>query len=186
MLGITFQRGKNTWTTTSLSISVVTVTSDGSNPFGLTKIPLNHVCIIHVVETKQPHASARYESFSNLCVSKNHVSSMEELFIDAARDGNLQEVRNLLQRGTDVNATNAYGDSGLMKASFHDRTDIVKELLRHDGVDVNHWNVEGETALMLASCKGHVNIVEELLKQETLDVNHRNKNHKTALIGQAI
>jgi ankyrin repeat protein len=106
--------------------------------------------------------------------------TMDTLLIDAARNGKLQEVCHLLQKGADVNATNQYGDSSLMKASWNGNTDVVQELLRHDGVDVNRRNVEGETALMLASCQGHINIVEALLKHGALDVYHRNNKQETA------
>ena len=103
-------------------------------------------------------------------------------WISAAQDGKLQEVRNQLQEdGANVNATNSYLDTGLMKASVNGHVEIVIELLKHKDVDVNQTNIDGDTALILASYCGHADIVDELLKHDSVNVNLRNNSQRTAL-----
>ena len=103
-------------------------------------------------------------------------------WISAAQQGKLQEVCNQLQEdGANVNATDRFLDTGLMKASVKGHIEIVIELLKHKDVDVNQTNIDGNTALILASYCGHADIVDELLKHDSVNVNVRNNSQLTAL-----
>ena len=56
--------------------------------------------------------------------------------IEASRDGQLDLVKLLLERGGNVNIQDIYGDTALIWASLYGHLDIVK-LLLEKGADVN-------------------------------------------------
>ena len=56
--------------------------------------------------------------------------------IDAARDGNIEAVKQHLAAGTDVNAKDMHGNASLHHAAERDHKEIV-ELLIANGADVN-------------------------------------------------
>ncbi len=78
--------------------------------------------------------------------------TMDSSLITAARDGKLQDVRDLLLKGADINATDSEDGTAFMRASAHGNLDIVVELWKHDKVlDVNRQDCHGNTALIWAS-----------------------------------
>ena len=87
--------------------------------------------------------------------------SGEEL-VQAATECDLSEVERLLEAGSDVNAQNKYGNTGLRSAAHWGWAEIV-ELLIAKGADVNLHPVGGYTALCLAADNGHAEIVEMLI-----------------------
>jgi ankyrin repeat protein len=88
-------------------------------------------------------------------------ASQPQALIDAARQGDLKQVQNLLDGGADINTRGYYGATPLMAASSAGNFDVVK-LLLGQGADLNAKNNKGSTALRLASEKGHIKIVELL------------------------
>ena len=71
--------------------------------------------------------------------------------IDAARNGDIQRVQELLENGADINSIGYDGDTALIRASDKGYVDIVKLLLDY-GADPNIQSEEGgDTALILAS-----------------------------------
>ncbi|KAI2492666.1 serine/threonine kinase [Fragilaria crotonensis] len=98
-----------------------------------------------------------------------------------ARDGNLDEVRDLLRRGANVNAKGKYGWTALIVASWNDHLEVVRALLDHDGVDVNIQGIKGWTALSGASYKGQLEVVRALLMHNGVDANIQNEDGETAL-----
>ena len=81
-------------------------------------------------------------------------------------NGNINEFKELVLSGVDVNIKDKYGDTSLIISSRHGFSDIVKELLI-SGADVNIKNI---SSLMLASHYGYSEIVKELLLNNA-DVN---------------
>lgn len=81
---------------------------------------------------------------------------------NAARNGNLNRVRELLDRGAPVNARGVDGRTPLHNAAFHGQANVVRELLGR-GARVNPRNKNGVTPLHLAATSGYENIVRELL-----------------------
>ena len=51
--------------------------------------------------------------------------TLDEELIDNARRGNLDKVRELLQRGANVNAKNVHGDTALNKASLNGHLEVI-------------------------------------------------------------
>jgi hypothetical protein len=85
--------------------------------------------------------------------------------IDAAGNGDIQSVHELLDRGLGPNIIDNYGDTALMLASSEGHNDIVNTLLRHDA-NPNIQNIYGWTALIYASLDGHSEIVKMLLDND--------------------
>ena len=68
---------------------------------------------------------------------------------NAARDGNIEAVRQHLAAGADVNAKNQYGSTSLHFAAGYGRNEMA-ELLIAAGAEVNAKTKRGETPLDLA------------------------------------
>jgi ankyrin repeat protein len=80
---------------------------------------------------------------------------------EAARHGEIATVRQLVENGTDVNATS--GDVfPLLVASCNGHTAVVEYLLLK-GANPNVSNAEGTTALLCASYNGHQEVAKALL-----------------------
>ncbi len=81
--------------------------------------------------------------------------------ITAAARGRTEEVKVLLEKGADINATDSLRWTPLMTAAFNGKIDTVKFLLER-GADVNLENDDGTTALKLAKGRRYSKIVELL------------------------
>lgn len=109
----------------------------------------------------------------------------------AACDGDIKKVKNLLERGADVNVTGVQGTSALISAeacTLHDkltesRVQLV-ELLISKGAVVNHRASDGGTALMYAARNGDTEAVKALLRNGAT-VNIADKEGETALMKAA-
>jgi ankyrin repeat protein len=85
--------------------------------------------------------------------------------IDACHNGHLDIVKELIQRGANVNAVGdwGYGMTPLVVAAARKRTDIMVELI-NAGADVNFKNRKGKTALFNACEHGDEQVAILLLK----------------------
>ena len=101
----------------------------------------------------------------------------------AVIDGNVNEVKDLIEAGANVNIKNEFGTTILMEATTYDYREIVKMLLRA-GADVNVKDVFGNTALIYAAYIGHTEIVKMLLEGGA-DVNAKDRDGNTALMKAA-
>ncbi len=97
----------------------------------------------------------------------------------AAKQGNLQKVRELIAAGKDVNAVNATGRSALMSAVQYRNRGIVRELLV-EGADVNKVDAQGRSALMLAVMTKDMEMIDLLLTAGA-DATLQDKAKSTAL-----
>jgi len=82
---------------------------------------------------------------------------------NAARAGNLNRVRALLNQGVPVNARSLTGWTPLHMAAYHGRLNVVEELIRR-GARVNPRTLAGVTPLMLAARLARPRIAHELIK----------------------
>ena len=96
-------------------------------------------------------------------------TALDEQFIRAAERGNLAEVKDLFDKGAQVNATVRGGVSAFMIASFNGDVGVVN-LLLEKGAHVNAKNEDGFAALTLACRNGHITVAKLLLEQGA-DVN---------------
>jgi ankyrin repeat protein len=81
---------------------------------------------------------------------------------DAARNGNLEQARQLLDGGAGVAAPDEAGDPPLVVASLAGHANIVALLLER-GADINIRNKHGLTALHAAAYAGNLDIVKLLV-----------------------
>ncbi|MDB4681224.1 ankyrin repeat domain-containing protein, partial [bacterium] len=98
--------------------------------------------------------------------------------IDAARDGNIEAVKQHIAAGTDVNAQNG-GRAPLIEAANGNNKEIV-ELLIANGADVNEKRSDGWTPLHGATTVGLKEVVE-LFIAESADVNAQMVDGSTPL-----
>ena len=76
--------------------------------------------------------------------------------IEAAQNGNLQQVQELIKNGADVHAQN---DRAFMGACWNGHLPVVEYLLAHEA----NIHAQNERALIYASENGHLPVVEYLL-----------------------
>jgi ankyrin repeat protein len=82
--------------------------------------------------------------------------------LDLARNGEVDQLRDLLDAGVPVNLTNSAGDTVLILAAYHRHPSVVALLLDR-GADVERVNDHGQTALGAAVFRRDEPIVRALL-----------------------
>ena len=82
---------------------------------------------------------------------------------NAAKNGDIEQVKKLIAQGADVNAKGRHGLMALTIASEKGHVDVVKALLSK-GADVNVKDSSGQTALLYAFEDSHREIVQLLEK----------------------
>mmetsp|Transcript_12321 Transcript_12321/g.15967 ORF Transcript_12321/g.15967 Transcript_12321/m.15967 type:complete len:175 (+) Transcript_12321:202-726(+) len=97
----------------------------------------------------------------------------------AARKGNLEIARILIEAGADVNASKAEMIAPLEVASSAGHIGVVKLLLNH-GAEVNHTNLYNQNALAYAAKYGHTDVVE-LLVEHGIDISIRDDKGRSPL-----
>lgn len=99
--------------------------------------------------------------------------------VQAAEEGDLARVTQLLDVGADPDAHDAWRNTALIYAARDGRVEMVKLLIAR-GADVNWIDGEKVTPLILASFKNHEAIVRMLLAQDA-DRKVRDKWGRNAL-----
>jgi len=89
----------------------------------------------------------------------------------AARNGHLEVVKLLIQRGANVNAS-YYGNTALIQAAHNGHSNIAN-LLIVNHADINAQTATEDTTLMCEAATGHWGIVR-LLVAKGADINLRN------------
>ena len=98
---------------------------------------------------------------------------------EAAEDGDVSEVKELLSKGTEVDAKSNLGYTPLHKAAHGGHLEVVKELLAK-GAEVDAKNYFGNTPLWGAAKYGHPDLVKELLAKGA-EVDAKNNYGETPL-----
>jgi ankyrin repeat protein len=91
------------------------------------------------------------------------VQSPNEMLVEHARLGKVDEMREDLKKGADINYVDLEGVTALISAILGGQEKAVKFLLADKKIDVNFATEEGLTPLMNAVTFGHKNIVQDLL-----------------------
>ncbi|KAH9503985.1 hypothetical protein Btru_067490 [Bulinus truncatus] len=82
--------------------------------------------------------------------------------LKSAQDGNLNEVKNLLSQGLNINYKDFYGWTALMCAAKEGHSEMVNCLLEN-GADLKIVNSDGHSAAWLAENARHHSLAEKLL-----------------------
>ncbi len=98
----------------------------------------------------------------------------------ASKLGRLQDMKNLLAEGVDINIKDSSEATPLYYAVNRRDVKMVELLLSYEGIDVNIQDYHGDTPLHLAAKKGYVDIAE-LLLDKNADVNKANKEGEIVL-----
>ena len=129
----------------------------------------------------------RYREIEDIAKELGTPGALEWLrqlhFVKAALQGNIDEVRQFLTSGINVNAKHIFSNTALILAADRGHKDIVELLLAH-GADVNVQNILSNTALMVAINKGHKEIVA-LLLDKGAHVNTQKTGDDTVLMQAA-
>ena len=110
-------------------------------------------------------------------------SQLNRQLIEALDEGDINMVKQLIEKGVDVNQGQFFGWTPLIWASRGGHLEIVKYLLSH-GANVNQANDDGNTPLIFASREGregHLEVVKYLVEHGA-DVNQANNAGWTPLI----
>ena len=118
-------------------------------------------------------------------ISKEEAKKLSQGFWDVWGNlKSLEEIKELLKKGADVEAKNKYEYTALMKAAINGQLDVVKYLI-DNGADVEAKDDIGQTALMMAANWGKLDVVKCLVEGGA-DVNAKDGDGRTALLGAAI
>lgn len=102
----------------------------------------------------------------------------------------LDVIKLLIQAGANVNYTDKWGDTPLIKLikkslyteeQKKDRAEIIQVMLKA-GANVNHANKEGDVALVVAIKNHDFDAVQILLQTPNININYANNNGDTPLI----
>lgn len=142
-------------------------TSDGYTPLDFAK-EKEHIEIISILtnwKTKNNKSPLYDSSNDNYSSSKDNNDSPLH---DAALEGNLDTVKELIANGLDLNAKNKFGNTPLHYASIAGHLKIVKYLLSNGANNIK--SNSGKTPLDFAREKEYVEIVSALTTNGVLDV----------------
>ena len=116
--------------------------------------------------------------------SGSFAESQGQALIDAAKKGDLEQIRDLLAQGADVNANNGGDETALQHAAWNGNLEVVKVLI-DNGADVNATCVTGLTVLMSAVQGGRNLDIVTLLVGKGADTKARYSDGHTVLMAAA-
>ena len=105
--------------------------------------------------------------------------NLNKQFLEAAKEGNIDDMETLVLQGVNVNYANESGMTALMYASKYGKLEAAKFLAHHE-VDVDYQDKRGMTAMMYASRNGHFDIVKILVSKDAT-VHLRNNRNESAV-----
>jgi len=106
--------------------------------------------------------------------TRGQLADIGKQLYSACKNGDIEEVQQLLQKNTpnnNINWRDIYGATPLVIASQEGHTEIVKLLLNDPRIDVNEPTNYGQTAFWIACSKGSIETVKVLLNDPRVDVN---------------
>jgi ankyrin repeat protein len=122
--------------------------------------------------------------FQSHLTTDNNQENTQDIFFDAANNGNIKLVHLCLQSGADINAQNSSGWTALHCATREEDLKIVQYLINHNA-NVNAKDKNGWTALHIAAARGNQKIVEYLVNNSA-DITTNTKRDLSTLPAETI
>ncbi|MGO4786115.1 ankyrin repeat domain-containing protein [Paenibacillus sp. 2KB_20] len=113
-------------------------------------------------------------------LKKEEVQNMNHELIEYAEQGNTEQVRQLLQSGANINATDEQGRTAVMAATYHNHVGTVEALIQA-GADINIRDKQLNNVFLYAGAEGMVEILRLAIEADA-DVTLTNRFGGTALI----
>lgn len=144
---------------------------------------LGWTAMMKIVFGKQE--AGQIEMLKFLIENKADVNTLNDfqqiaLHIAVANDTRLEEIKMLVDAGSNINAITETGATPLINAAFWVNTKAV-EFLINNKADVNIKNLKGNTALIIASENEKGTAIVDLLIKAGADINVKNLKGETAL-----
>ncbi|MFB4329616.1 ankyrin repeat domain-containing protein [Paenibacillus sp. CR_12] len=105
---------------------------------------------------------------------------MDRQLIESAEQGNAEQVRQLLQSGANIDATDEQGRTAVMAATYRNHVDTVDALIQA-GADINIRDHQLNNVFLYAGAEGMLNILRLAIDADA-DVTLTNRFGGTALI----
>lgn len=171
---------------------------DCSQPWKIIKdLPLRlaHRALIGFLESgladaneETPQAAYELCKMKNLiAVSINEMNELgESTLIQLSAEGaDYRTLRLLVDAGADLNATDRWGRTALMKAANAGHTETVKALMQFDPKpEINARSIDGNTAITFAAQHGRLETVQQLVKLKA-NITIADNHDSTALMKAA-
>lgn len=97
--------------------------------------------------------------------SAAHASSFDDFFV-AVKRNDVPAMRQLAQRGFDLNTRNEAGEHALVLAIRDGSKEVASYLVGEKSVDVEARTAKDESALMMAALKGDLNLARRLIARQ--------------------
>lgn len=94
-------------------------------------------------------------------------NSKEDCWFNAIITGNIEEVKNLMKNNININITDRGGSTGLHYAVFHNKPEIVKELVKNSHIDTTKKNIYKQTPFDIAKNNKNCKIIDLLTRRIT-------------------
>jgi hypothetical protein len=92
----------------------------------------------------------------------------ETLLTFECKKGNIEKVKELIEKGEDINIKNKYGDTPLIIACKNGNIELAECLLRNEKIDVNMKSDYGMSPLLIACYFKNKDLVDCLLKHKAI------------------
>jgi ankyrin repeat protein len=151
------------------SVSLFSV--NGTTPCTMAKLLGFQEIVDYLESLTDPDLQAISDAKVNLIVLEERTERIPELF-EAIDNNNIDDVRGIINSGTDVNSRFEDGITPLIQAAYNGNFEMVKFLVQNGG-DVNLFDAELETALLGAysgNFQDIVNYLTPLTSQEVQDM----------------
>ncbi|MFC1478069.1 ankyrin repeat domain-containing protein [Candidatus Margulisiibacteriota bacterium] len=110
----------------------------------------------------------------------DYIKKADKELLNAAEEGDAEDVKQALAKGADINTKNKWGDTALMRAAGSGNTEAVKVLIEAEA-NVHTKRKSGLSALIWAAWNGNTEAVKLLIEAEA-DLNAENEAGRTALM----
>jgi ankyrin repeat protein len=125
---------------------------------------LGIIVIFTIAAALLPMAKAEKPNEDNNPVATENEANPTKSLHQAAKDGDLEQVKSLIDKGADINAKDEKGQTPLHFAARHGYREVAK-LLIAQGADVNASMTDAPwTPLLDAACTGQTQVVKLLLQ----------------------